>query len=453
MASSRLRRNRRCSDLPNRGINCARARVRDTAASPTQRSGRRRVNAPRVEHFPGGVALLRAICPVRKEIRLWTGLGRVRQLLIVLTDGEIGWSVDEQALDGARTTALPDTLRAVMRDEPLYTDLRWVRTEGHLSLQDPRFTDAVASLAATIRGTSKDDLYGEHVSQHQRLVRLRRLAVSGLALLAVAALAAALVAFGQRNEARRQAQIALGRQLAAQADAARAQRSQLLPYSLLLGVEPMRAFPSVEADQAIRGALARLPALVQVTQQPDAVEQMVIHAGTGRVAAATSTGVVLLWGTGGPERRLTETRKGASPIVFSPDGRFLATIDRDQSVRLWDADTGRGAYPPFRLTGQTMRLAFSPDTRMLAATSVAGSASGVSVWDVATGGLLQHLPLERARRAARVWRSAPTDGWRLSTTRGCASGTPAAGASCRSPTCRMRRLPICGSVPTGGRWR
>jgi TIR domain len=107
---------------------------------------------------------------VQKEVETWLQLGRANRLLIVLTGGEIRWSLQDRAVDAAATTALPGVLQGVLQEEPLYTDLQWVRQEEHLSLQDPRFTDAVAGLAATIRGVSKEDLYGEQVTQLARTI-------------------------------------------------------------------------------------------------------------------------------------------------------------------------------------------------------------------------------------------------------------------------------------------
>jgi WD40 repeat protein len=67
---------------------------------------------------------------------------------------------------------------------------------------------------------------------------------------------------------------------------------------------------------------------------------------------------------------------------FSPDTRFFAASCADQSVRLWDVT---GARPPATfggsaaIPGQHRRdIAFSPDGRLLAATSP----SGVFLWDL-----------------------------------------------------------------------
>ncbi len=96
-------------------------------------------------------------------------------------------------------------------------------------------------------------------------------------------------------------------------------------------------------------------------------------------------GCLSLWDTttGALRRRWVAHPGTVQTVAFDPRGRWLASGGRaeDESVRLWDADTGTALHVlqgPFTHTG----LTFSPDGRRLAAVGYDGV---VHLWDPATG--------------------------------------------------------------------
>jgi WD40 repeat protein len=84
---------------------------------------------------------------------------------------------------------------------------------------------------------------------------------------------------------------------------------------------------------------------------------------------------------------------GATRLVFSPDGRLLATgTFRTNTIKLWETATGRElrdlSTGGQNTTGLSPVFGFSPDSRLLAA---AGSSNTVKVWEVASGREVQTL--------------------------------------------------------------
>ena len=74
-------------------------------------------------------------------------------------------------------------------------------------------------------------------------------------------------------------------------------------------------------------------------------------------------------------------------MMFSPDGKTLATASRDGTAKLWDATSGK-LTATLRHAGKVLRLAFSRDGQTVATGSEDHTAR---LWDVATGRLIATL--------------------------------------------------------------
>jgi WD40 repeat protein/tetratricopeptide (TPR) repeat protein len=107
-----------------------------------------------------------------------------------------------------------------------------------------------------------------------------------------------------------------------------------------------------------------------------------------------------------PEHEVKPTRFDSGPrirrpgtlleVAFSPDSKLIAASGTDGSVRVWSTVTGRlfGVLPD---NGQNAWLNFSPDGRRLA---VSGGERYAKIWEVATG--REALWLEARSRIARL---------------------------------------------------
>lgn len=139
----------------------------------------------------------------QREVEYWVAERPLENFLIVLTEGSIAWADDARDFDWQVTDALPRSLSAVFKAEPLWLDLSWARTGEQVSANDPRFRQGVAMLAARLHNKSLDEIAGEDVRQHRRTRRIARAAVGALVALTVSSVIGAWYAVeGQRRAER-----------------------------------------------------------------------------------------------------------------------------------------------------------------------------------------------------------------------------------------------------------
>jgi serine/threonine-protein kinase len=84
-----------------------------------------------------------------------------------------------------------------------------------------------------------------------------------------------------------------------------------------------------------------------------------------------------------PGKRLLFVQQKALCVACSPDGRLVASGDRDGGLLLWHAETGQRQCPMIRQHAQAVNgVAFSPDGKVFASASEDGS---VRLWEVPSG--------------------------------------------------------------------
>jgi len=156
------------------------------------------------------------------------------------------------------------------------------------------------------------------------LKRLKYLVIT-LSVAFTIAIITSLIALNRNDYAEDQKEISLARGLAAQSELTFRSRGDLLPRSVLLAVESMRRYHTLEGDIALRQGISRLvPETARLTHE-------------GEVYA----------------------------VAFSPNGELVATGSWDNTARIWRTDTGEETA---RLTheGPVYAVAFSPNGELVA---------------------------------------------------------------------------------------
>ncbi|MEM9007791.1 MAG: AAA-like domain-containing protein [Cyanobacteria bacterium P01_F01_bin.86] len=197
-----------------------------------------------------------------------------------------------------------------------------------------------------------------------------------------------IYALQQTEKARNQTQVALGRQLAAQAGWVRQQRSDLLPQSILLAVEAMRLLQpyrvsTADASQILHDLNLLMPEQARFVHEVGVRD--IALSPNGRFLATDSgetiqkESIVRVWDIKADQEVAQLTHEDdVRDIAFSPDERFLATGRRHGTVRVWEFDT-KQEFIRFAHQGDVEAVNFSLNGRFLATGSKDKTAR---IWDI-----------------------------------------------------------------------
>jgi hypothetical protein len=125
-----------------------------------------------------------------------------------------------------------------------------------------------------------------------------------------------------------------------------------------------------------------------IAAHADIVHDLVFSPDGKTLATAGYDRLIKIWDveTGQELRTLRDHSDSIYALAFSPDGNFLVSVSADRAVKVWEVASGRRLYTLSDATDWLYAVAFSPDGKHLAAGGVDRS---IRVWEVnAEGGRL-----------------------------------------------------------------
>lgn len=172
-----------------------------------------------------------------------------------------------------------------------------------------------------------------------------------------------------------------------------------------------------EAEESLHRAVISSRVQLTLRGHTGTLQGIVYSPDGKRLATASNDGTAKVWDAATGKELLTLVGHSAQvkDVAFSPDGTRLATASSDQTAKVWDATTGKELFTLRGHNDQVLKVAYSADgRRLITAAGRPGSAPSddhtAKVWDAATGQLL--LTLDRASGSVRGIAFSP-DGTRV----------------------------------------
>jgi WD40 repeat protein len=355
----------------------------------------------------------------RKELEYAVKMGkRLIPILYVMVDpnevppelSKINWVYMRDTDDFGKAF---DTLCSAMD-----TDLDWVKTHTRLTVRAVEWDKKNRNNSFLLRGEDLTDgekfmsdasrkspepthLQGEYVlASRKDATRRQRLTLIGVTVALVISVMLGVVALIQRQAAVLNAKMSFARELAATSlnnlntDP---ERSLLLALQSVDITERAGQPIQPEGEDALRRAVQVSRLRLTIPAHMAAVWDVAFSPDGKMLATVGSDATVKIWNissqtagsfTGQPLYAFTDLMSDATSVAFSPDGSKLAAGSYDGIVIIWDMGTGSKLLTLSGHTASINKVAFSPDGTTIVTASNDNTAK---VWGVDTGQLLFDL--------------------------------------------------------------
>ena len=241
-----------------------------------------------------------------------------------------------------------------------------------------------AQQLAAVETAAKDQAQA-HAAVLKKRSRVLRIVLALTVVVAIVAAAGFVTATLARREAETRTREATALRLMSEGEAMFAMPGASDVRALQEILAAPRISPTVDT-RAMSTALRSLATTVKIIDTSSGANSVALSRDGLRIASGGDDNTVRIWNadTGQPiGNPLTGPTGPVNSVAFSPDGHRIASGGDDSTVRIWNADTGQPIGNPLTgPTGPVNSVAFSPDGHRIAS---GGDDTTVRIWNADTG--------------------------------------------------------------------